>query len=297
LSVVEPPLVVGVDGSERSRDALALAARLAEPGQRVVLVYCHPYARLSSLLEEGEYEQLVRDVAASTFEAVQDILDPAADREMRLLSNTSPASGLHDVAKETNASAIVIGSSHRSGLGRVLAGSVAESVLVGSPVPAAIAPHGYAVAGEELASIGCGFDGSPESREALGWASALASRWSAHLQVLGVHVPIAFSGASTAGAFGYQSANDALRGELKQQLREALVSHVDGSQVSLRLLEGDAATALTAASADLDLLVLGSRGYGSFRSVVLGSVSRALVRSAACPVVVLPRGLPTDHKT
>ena len=56
------------------------------------------------------------------------------------------------------------------------------------------------------------------------------------------------------------------------------------------MLEGDAATELAAASAELDLLVLGSRGYGSVRSALLGSVSRALVRSAACPVVVLPAG-------
>ena len=38
------PLVVGVDGSERSRDALALAAQLADPGQRMLLTHVHPTA-------------------------------------------------------------------------------------------------------------------------------------------------------------------------------------------------------------------------------------------------------------
>jgi nucleotide-binding universal stress UspA family protein len=61
------------------------------------------------------------------------------------------------------------------------------------------------------------------------------------------------------------------------------------------VLEGDAASELAAASAELDLLVLGSRGYGSVRSALLGSVSRALVRSAACPVVVLPAGSTVAH--
>jgi hypothetical protein len=38
------PLIVGVDGSERSRDALALAVQLAEPGQGILLAHVHPYA-------------------------------------------------------------------------------------------------------------------------------------------------------------------------------------------------------------------------------------------------------------
>jgi nucleotide-binding universal stress UspA family protein len=43
------------------------------------------------------------------------------------------------------------------------------------------------------------------------------------------------------------------------------------------------------ASERLDLLVLGSRGYGPLGAVVLGSVSNALVRTANCPIVVVPR--------
>ena len=95
---------------------------------------------------------------------------------------------------------------------------------------------------------------------------------------------------STGGAFGHRSANDALRAALDEQLSEAVAALGDGSEVSGRVLEGDAASELAEASAELDLLVLGSRGYGPSAAVLLGSVSRALVRSAACPVVVLPRG-------
>ena len=45
-----------------------------------------------------------------------------------------------------------------------------------------------------------------------------------------------------------------------------------------------------AASEQVDLLVMGSRGLGPKRAVVLGSVSRKVVDRAACPVLVLPRG-------
>ena len=283
------PLVVGVDGTERSRDALALAARLADPGQRVLLTHVHTYGRLANLLSGGEYEQLVREVADSTFAAVQETLAPATQRELRLVSNSSPAAGLQAIAEETGASIIVVGSSHRSGLGRVLAGSVTESVLAGASVPVAVAPRDYTGADRGLRTIGCGFDGSPESREALAWAADLARRRRAHLLALAVHTPVAFGGVSTAGAIGYQSANDALRAALDEQLSEAVATLGDGSEASGRVLDGDAASELAEASAELDLLVLGSRGYGPIRNLLLGSVSRALVRSAACPVVVLPR--------
>jgi nucleotide-binding universal stress UspA family protein len=41
---------------------------------------------------------------------------------------------------------------------------------------------------------------------------------------------------------------------------------------------------------EVDLLVCGSRGYGPMRRVLLGGVLRKLIRRAACPVVVVPRG-------
>lgn len=284
------PLVVGVDGTERSRDALTLAALLADQEQRVLPTHVHPYGRISNLLSGGEYERLVREVADSTFAAVQETLAPTTQRELRLVANPSPAAGLQEIAQETGASIIVVGSSHRSGLGRVLAGSVTESVLAGATVPVAVAPRDYTDDDRGLRTIGCGFDGSPESREALAWAAGLARRRRTRLLALAVHTPVAFGGVPTAGAIGYQSANDALRAALDEQLGEAVAALDHASQASGRLLDGDAASELTEVSAELDLLVLGSRRYGPIRTVLLGSVSRALARSAACPVVVVPRG-------
>jgi nucleotide-binding universal stress UspA family protein len=112
--------------------------------------------------------------------------------------------------------------------------------------------------------------------------------------VLAVHRRIAFGGVSSAGALGYRSADDTLRLTFEKQMRDAIASLGHGVEVSGRLLDGDPATALVDASAELDLLTLGSRGYGPVRTVLLGSVSRALVREGACSVVVLPRGASTN---
>jgi nucleotide-binding universal stress UspA family protein len=296
MTVQAAPLIVGIDGSERSRDALALAALLADPGQQVLLVHVHPYGRLSSLLSRGDYERLAREVAHSALTVVQDSAGPAAPGDIRLVANPSPAAGLQAIAQETGASLIVVGSSHRSGIGRVLAGSVAESVLAGAPVPVAVAPRGHAGADPRLATIGCGFDGSPESHQALGWAAAVARRRRARLNVLAVFTQMAFGGVSTTGALGYQSANDVLRHQLDRSASEAVASLGNGIEASASLLDGDPAIELAEASADLDLLVLGSRGYGPVRTVLLGSVSRALVRYSACPVVVVPRGAITKSQ-
>jgi nucleotide-binding universal stress UspA family protein len=65
----------------------------------------------------------------------------------------------------------------------------------------------------------------------------------------------------------------------------------DGVPVEEELLEGDTVEALAALDErEIDLLVCGSRGYGPVRRVLLGGVLRKLIRRAACPVVVVPRG-------
>ena len=54
---------------------------------------------------------------------------------------------------------------------------------------------------------------------------------------------------------------------------------------------GDPVELLTARSAQLDMLVMGSRGYGPMRSVLAGGVSGRVLRSAHCPVIIVPRGI------
>ena len=77
------------------------------------------------------------------------------------------------------------------------------------------------------------------------------------------------------------------------RLRGSVESAVElvpaGVECSSEIQTGGPLAVLLHAARDLDLLVLGSRGYGPVRRVLLGSVSRQLVRAAACPVLVVPR--------
>jgi nucleotide-binding universal stress UspA family protein len=291
------PVIVGVDGSERSRDALALGQALSAPGARVVIAYVHPFGELSTLLADGHYEQLVRETAESVGRQVSEVLDDRTERELRIIAGRSPAARLQQLALETGAGLIAVGSSERPSLGRVVAGSVAEALLSGAPVPVAVAPEGFATAPRAAPSIvGCAFDGSTEARAALRFAEVLAGQLGGSLHIIGVHHRLTFGDVTVSGSFGYRSANDALRDALQASLHDA-GRHLDPRvHATVRLLDGPVAKTLIAHSSKLDLLVTGSRGYGPVRRVFLGSVSRALARSASCPIVVVPRPDPADAK-
>jgi nucleotide-binding universal stress UspA family protein len=283
-------IIVGVDGTERSRDALALADLLATAaGARLLIAHVHPYGQLEGLLSGGEYETLVRKVAESTAAAVRELLGDQPAHDMRLVAARSPAAGLQDFARREGGSLIVLGSSHRSSVGRVLPGGVGQRLLAGAPVPVALAPLGYADRERRLDVIGSAFDGSDESQRALEWAAGRARQAGAALRVVAVHEPMAFSNVPT-GAFSGESANRALRRTLRERLDEAVAELGGGVPTEAVLADGGAVQELERAAEQLDLLVVGSRGYGPLRAVLLGSVSGQLINGAPAPIVVVPRG-------
>jgi nucleotide-binding universal stress UspA family protein len=284
------PVIVGVDGSERSAEALALADLLGPVlGRRVVIAYVHPYGRVSSLLSEGEYETLVRQVAESTFNQIRDHLPSVPERRMQLVPDDSPAAGLHALAQREAAALIVIGSSHQSNMGRILVGGTGERLLSGAPAPVAVAPRGYGTRDRGIKVVGCGFDGSPESKRALAWAADLARATSARLRVLSVHEPTLPATLAVGVGLAVESVNDVLRRRRQEEVAKAVATLDSDIDASENLFDGDARDLLARESGELDLLVVGSRGYGPLRAVLLGSVSSALVRSAQSPLVVVPR--------
>lgn len=281
-------IVVGVEGSERSADALALADLLADQlDAGVRIIHTHAYGALSSILDDGHYESLVRNVYQETFRQVQALIGKGRERDMRLIPADSPAAGLTRLAEREQAELIIVGSTHRSGLGRVRPGSVGDRLLSGASTPVGIAPLGYAKERRPLAAITCAFDGSRESHLALEWAAALAGAAGCRLKVISIYTPQPFGQLPAGGAVSVESVNSALSNELAQAQRDAISAC--GHKAESVLDRGDAAKVIEQASEEADLLVMGSRGYGPLRAVLLGSVSQYVLRNAACPVVVRPR--------
>ena len=63
-----------------------------------------------------------------------------------------------------------------------------------------------------------------------------------------------------------------------------------GDPATVHVVEGRPDVELASRSSEFDLIVVGSRGHGPLKRLMLGSTSGKLVRSAACPVIVVPRG-------
>lgn len=135
-----------------------------------------------------------------------------------------------------------------------------------------------------------GVDRSEHSVKALRWAADEARR-----RGLPLHVMYAWEG------LGVEIARDSgwvkaptfeLEREAATKVIDRMVADVVGSDTRLEVVDapvpGQAAAALIEASADADLVVVGSRGGGGFAGLRLGSVSEQVVHHAHCPVVVVP---------
>ena len=130
------------------------------------------------------------------------------------------------------------------------------------------------------------YDGSDEAKAALESAVNLARAFGAELELIGVAASDWYTGPALDG--GVASTSCARRS--RQQVRESLETAAAPLGATTALRAGDPADELAEHSAQLDLLVTGSRGYGPLRSVITGGVSGRVIRSAQCPVIVVPRG-------
>lgn len=200
----------------------------------------------------------------------------------------SPADALQALAESGEADLIVLGSTHHAHVGSVAPGSVAEHLLHGARCRLVIAPKGYGGTDhseDRLRVAAVGFDGMAESYAALDEAAKLATKFGGSLRVIGVATPVPAMGAGAAQAAGAESGPD-----FQTQLNNA-VSQLPPELRALPVFEhGDPVEKLLeAAEMGVDLLVLGSRGFGPVMRLLIGSVSSRVIREASCPVLVVPR--------
>jgi nucleotide-binding universal stress UspA family protein len=220
------------------------------------------------------------------------------DFRVYALGGGSAAHRLYEVAEEEDVDLIVVGSTSRGPLGRVLPGSVGERLLHGAACPVAIASLGLARSRWRLSRpVGVAYDGSPEAGLALEHAAALARTAGVPLRVVGVSVPFSATPFDPRGpreledALEYERSIDEHRREATEASLRAALDRVPGDlEASPVLREGEAAEELVRASEELGVLVLGSRGYGPLRHLLLGRVSRTVTRAARCPTLLVPRG-------
>jgi len=126
-----------------------------------------------------------------------------------------------------------------------------------------------------------GVDGSEPSKRALRWAADYAAARNALLEAIAVwEMPATYGWVSTLEEV--DPVKSALAG-LDSVILEVLG---EGSGIDTTVEKGHASHVLVKASERADLLVVGSRGRGAVRGMLLGSVSLYCVQHAHCPVVV-----------
>jgi nucleotide-binding universal stress UspA family protein len=286
-------IIIGYDGRETADAAVALGVRLAEvTDSEVILAYAYG----------DDVAGAIRGTGSGTLAAAaQEEAEATLCRGLRLvpygiaattlaIPDSPVATVLERLAETEQADLVVIGSSDFGPLSRVLIGSVGGRLLRGAPCAVAIAPAGFAkrTAGPVL-QVGVCWDGSPEAHEARDLAVGLARLSNAELHLYTAIQPVPFAQPPYPGV--YVPDEKPLREVAEHALSAACRAIPDEILASGRVVSGDPAGALAdqAEKDELDLLLLGSRGYGPVRRVLLGGVSQGLIRIARCPVLVVPR--------
>jgi nucleotide-binding universal stress UspA family protein len=278
------PIVVGVDRSGRSRDALALARRLARAtGARLLLVSVYPVGARSATIERSAYARALEEEAETALDWVAAPLCGARP-EARAVPCTSVPRGLQQIADAEGALAIVAGPSHRGPLGRLVQGSVGERLLRGASCPVVVATAGCRHdAHEPLGRIGVGYVTTPEGDAALRAAAGLAARSGAEVRVLSVVEP---------PAVGWRTG--VLESTAREQLAARIADVTTGTgarvQIAGEVVDGYADDELALLSREVDLLVCGSSGHRAVGGVMAAGVVAGILRKARCPLLMVPRG-------
>lgn len=284
-------IVVGVDGSEGSREAVAWAvaeARVREARLDLVHAWEYPYAGevWAEAWATSQREHLLLE------EGARAVLDDALDRARELAPELhvtgalvrGPAGGAL-VEAALVADLIVVGSRGHGGFKGLLLGSVSRHVSHHPPCPVAIV-HSYRPEQETTGRVVVGVDGSPASTAALRFALEEARRRKARLVALHAW---SYPAGSILAVFTKLPTPKELAAAARAT-SERLIAEAGGPggvEVELLAPEGHGAEALLAAAHDADLLVVGDRG-GGHGALRLGSVSHACAQDAACPVVIVP---------
>lgn len=286
-------IVVGYDGSDASRDALAWATATATArGRGLVLVQALLPPVSTGGLGVGLPPSL--DLIEQLEIAARDELEKAAD-ELRAVPGApevtttvpigSPSSVL--LAASESADMVVIGSRGHGGFAGLLLGSVGAQVAAHAECPVVVIRQ---LPAADASTVVVGIDGSPAAESALRFAFDEASRrgWS----VTALHawdVP-AYDLLIVPNGPVPVPLRDVADDEVRLTA-EALAGFRDeypDVDVIESLVRSPAVMALLEAGADAAMIVVGTHGHGPTMGALLGSVSNGLLHKATVPVVVVP---------
>ncbi|RYC13379.1 universal stress protein [Nocardioides zhouii] len=294
-------IVVGIDGSPHSDAALAWAvdeASRRDLSLHLVSAGVHQPHGGTIAFEEAYVDAIIASEALESAEehlaaAVASARASDPDLVVTIASTLERAAGVL-VELSARAHSLVVGrSSYGPVMGAAL-GSVASQVVTHAQCPVVVVREVSShPAGQR--GVAVAVDGSAGSELALAHAFEQASVRGVHLDV--IH---AWWTRATAGPLP-DTRNDQLADKhlLLAEVMAGWSEQYPDVEVRVSLPMGPTVTAIIDAASAADLLVVGSRGHGGFRNLLLGSVSQGVVGHATCTVIVVrpTRGDPVSSGT
>lgn len=287
-------IVVGVNGSVESDEALDWAAREAASGG-VPLTVVMVAAGAGKGADAAAHEAALAPVRAEA----QGLLDASLARtgldvEGAVVAAPGPAAD-RLLEHGEDADMLVLGRRRRGRLGRAVLGSVSTTVVEHARVPVTVVRHGGPdgaleedAPAEATPRIVVGVDTSAPSVAALRHACEVAGRTGASIDALFAWQITTL--APLPGSWGWAPPVDDYEKFASDSLAEAVRAAgvtLPPERLNRRVVHGQAAKQLVVAAQGAERLVVGARGLGGFDRLLLGSVSRQVLDYAPCPVTVV----------
>ncbi|MCB7136952.1 universal stress protein [Cellulosimicrobium marinum] len=297
-------VLVGVDGSAPSLHALDWAAAYAQRvgwSLHIVCTYSLPSFTAASL--DGGYAALddsaIQEGARAVLEEAQARAEAAGVRTSATVTTGDAAGVLVEMSREH--SLAVVGTRGRGGFTERLLGTVSSALPAHAHCPTVVVPlrpQGTTEGADEaglppigpLRRIVVGVDGSPSAEIALRHAIRQAQAWDAQLVAV-AGVPVG-AGAGLLAWLPASIDHEQVLADVTEGLNVIIDRHEaenPGLTIKRIVLDGTGAELLTEFSTASDLIVVGSRGRGGFRGLLLGSTSQAVLHHSACPVMVVTK--------
>lgn len=291
-----------IDFSEFSRCALDRAVRLAQL-HRASLTAIHVVepngqgedgqnARRRREDQEQDLQRFVAPEMSPDLQVQQEVIEaPSISREILVQ------------AGRLSADLIVMGTHGRSGVERLLLGSIADKVTRLSPIPVLTVPRGAAEvdghACPPFRRILCAIDFSEASEAALRYVSALVEEPACHVMILHVVelLPVVQE-PMVASPFDIEPHRQDIEAAAHRLMHRSVPENLKtSSEVEQIVAEGKPYVAIldTAAERKADLIVIGAHGPGTLNLVRYGSTTSHVVRRASCPVLTVRQ--PIEDRT
>jgi nucleotide-binding universal stress UspA family protein len=286
--------LIATDGSPDARDAVAWLQSFPLPDDTRFLVVTVLEPPLLPAVPDavGDFRQALLADARALVDDTRARLPHGAPSEGRVAEGDAREE-IVAAATEWKADLVTMGARGLSAVKEFLLGSVSLGVARHAPCPVLVCKG----AARAIRTVTIAQDGSPDAEAAAAFFAALPFPRSTRVRVIGVAEPVRYP--STAPGLIAPLLHDAIaemQAERRAALERTLAPAVQrlrssAATVDVTVTTGHPAEEIVrqADASGSDLVVIGARGLGRMKRLLLGSVSESVLRHAACPVLVVRR--------